>query len=108
MTAGTPSQQPTKLSELSPCEVCAPRMVAVLVCGGSGYLGQFLVQHLAASGHAVAYTYATRELPPGALGADVISVQADMVTGEGLDAALSCLSQPLDVVVNAIAISQVK
>ena len=78
----------------------------VLVTGGSGYLGQFLVTRLAAAGHDVSYTFWSSAdpclLPPAAAGR---GYKVDLATGAGLGACLAAAG-PLDAVINAAAVSQ--
>jgi dTDP-4-dehydrorhamnose reductase len=73
----------------------------VLVTGGSGYLGQFLVLGLTARGHQVAFTYCTADpqLPVGT------PHRVDLATGEGLAACVAAAG-PLDAVINCAAVSQ--
>lgn len=77
-------------------------MVNILVTGGSGYLGQFLVAHLSKT-HTVAYTYHNNPLPDGTL--DATAYQVDCVTGAGLQEAFTALN-PVHAVVNCAAIAQ--
>lgn len=71
----------------------------ILVTGGSGYLGQFLVADLVQSHCKVAYTYFSNKLPDpqGAR-----SFQVNLATGEGLQ---ECFDQlgPLTCVINTAA-----
>ena len=71
-------------------------MVKVLIVGGTGYLGQFLVQHLSRNRNdSVAFTYNSslrivqdliREgTLGGGEGAKLKAYQVDLCTGEGLD-----------------------
>jgi dTDP-4-dehydrorhamnose reductase len=73
----------------------------VLVVGGSGYLGQFLVQRLS-SKHQVLYTYHTHPLPEDAFPAQAAKV--DVTSVADFTAALQQL--PPQVVINCAAISQ--
>lgn len=76
----------------------------VLVTGGTGYLGQFLVDNMARSGWTVVYTYlssAPPPFPPGATGFKV-----DLTTGEGLDACMAAIGDSLTAVINTVAVSQ--
>lgn len=77
----------------------------VLVTGGSGYLGQFLVRHLAAT-EDVSFTFHTRTPEDSDLqllgGAKAFEV--DLRTGDGLGAYEAECGQP-DVVVNCAAMS---
>ncbi|KAL4436541.1 hypothetical protein ABPG75_003680 [Micractinium tetrahymenae] len=80
---------------------------AVLVTGGSGYLGGFLACHCAASGCHVGLTY--HSSPPTSLPKNVQAFQVDLANGEGLDACLADLTaggRQLVAVVNCAAISQ--
>ncbi|KAL4533765.1 hypothetical protein Ndes2437B_g03094 [Nannochloris sp. 'desiccata'] len=80
----------------------------VLIAGGSGYLGQFLVDKFARDGWNVAYTYNTSTPPP--FPTNPTAFKVDFVTGEGLDACFSYLeddeSLRLDAVINCVAVSQ--
>lgn len=49
----------------------------VLIVGGSGYLGQFLLQELLLQGHRVSYTYQANALP----GSDAKGFKASQVPG---------------------------
>ncbi|KAG2449872.1 hypothetical protein HYH02_005395 [Chlamydomonas schloesseri] len=74
----------------------------VLITGGSGYLGQFLVHGLAGQGYTVHYAYGSRQLasaPPG-----VVAHKVDLATGEGLQEAFD--QAPFHAVINCAAISQ--
>ncbi|KAK9806933.1 hypothetical protein WJX72_007947 [[Myrmecia] bisecta] len=75
----------------------------VLVVGGSGFLGQFLVQELAAQ-YRVGFTYHSTEVPvfKGA----VKSFWVNMATGEGLQESLDELG-PVDCVINCAALAAV-
>ncbi|KAL4426244.1 hypothetical protein ABPG77_009859 [Micractinium sp. CCAP 211/92] len=80
---------------------------AVLVTGGSGYLGGFLVCHFAASGCHVGLTYHSN--PPPSLPRNAQAFQVDLATGAGLDACLAGLTaggRQLFAVINCAAISQ--
>ena len=82
----------------------APR--SALVVGGSGYLGQFLVEGLLARGWRVAYTYNANAMP-AADAAGAIGVRADVRGDAGRAAlAMAALENRVDVVVNCVAISQ--
>ncbi|GBF96423.1 hypothetical protein Rsub_09222, partial [Raphidocelis subcapitata] len=61
-------------------------MPTVLVTGGSGYLGQILVQALAKEGHRIGYTYLSHDLPSGALDKNARGFHVDFANGDGLDA----------------------
>ncbi|GFR48479.1 hypothetical protein Agub_g10375, partial [Astrephomene gubernaculifera] len=73
----------------------------VLVTGGSGYLGQFLV-HALAKEYKVHYTYGTHPLWSAPEGA--IAHKVDLVTGEGLREAFQ--QATFHAVVNCAAMSQ--
>ncbi|XP_042395934.1 methionine adenosyltransferase 2 subunit beta-like [Zingiber officinale] len=79
----------------------------VLVVGGTGYLGQHLLQGLAgALLYDLAFTH-NRPIPPPDLVAavsPVIPFRVDLRTGDGFDAISSSFGQP-DVVVNCAALS---
>ncbi|PNW70401.1 hypothetical protein CHLRE_17g718250v5 [Chlamydomonas reinhardtii] len=74
----------------------------VLITGGSGYLGQFLVHGLAELGYTVHYTYGSRQLASAPAG--VVAHKVDLSTGEGLTQAFE--QTPFHAVVNCAAISQ--
>ncbi|KAG1679980.1 hypothetical protein FOA52_007044 [Chlamydomonas sp. UWO 241] len=74
----------------------------VLVTGGSGYLGQFVITALKEAGFEVAYTYASKPLASAPEG--VQAFQVDFKSGDGLDAAFA--SGPFVGVVNCAAVSQ--
>jgi dTDP-4-dehydrorhamnose reductase len=73
----------------------------VLIVGGSGYLGQFLVQRLSTK-HNVLYTYHTHPLPDDAFPAQAAKV--DVTSVADFTAAFQQL--PPHVVINCAAISQ--
>lgn len=76
----------------------------VLVTGGTGYLGQFLVDSMARSGWTVVYIYlssAPPPFPPGAVG-----FRVDLSTGDGLDACMAAAGDDLAAVINTVAVSQ--
>ena len=75
-------------------------MVRVAIIGGSGYLGQFLVEDLGRA-HDVAYTYNSN----GPDSPSPSSYRVDLTTGEGLDALFAGFGEP-GVVINCAAISQ--
>ena len=77
-------------------------MPSILITGGSGYLGQFLRQHLASCGHEVWWTYSSA-LSEHTSGGRAFRV--DLATGEGLEECLAACS-PLAVVINTAALSQ--
>lgn len=63
----------------------------VLITGGSGYLGQFLLKSLSGDHqqqHSLAYTYLTQPLPAHALPGAHSGYRVDLATGEGLSEAL--------------------
>ena len=84
----------------------------VLIVGGSGYLGQFLVEaFLNEGGHWVGYTYHSRPLARLA-DADpekktCAGYKVDVATGEGMEACVADVTKdaPLDLVVNCAAMS---
>lgn len=76
----------------------------VLITGGSGYTGQFIIEHMLAQGHTVVYTHHAHPLPADAFPA-ALAMGVDFASGEGLDAALAAAS-PIHVVINCTAISQ--
>eukprot|EP00959_Pyramimonas_sp_CCMP1952_P104774 2189976-Pyramimonas_sp.AAC.1 len=65
----------------------------VLVTGGSGYLGQFIVSHLASKGvaHRVAYTYSSNDASVSSAGMHVTAHRVDLKTGEGLNECVKAL-----------------
>jgi dTDP-4-dehydrorhamnose reductase len=73
----------------------------VLITGGSGYLGQFLISALKQS-HSVAYTYHQNAITAHPVNAEPFKV--DLATGEGLQEAV--LQFKPQVVVNCAALSQ--
>ncbi|UPR03282.1 RmlD substrate binding domain-containing protein [Chloropicon primus] len=74
----------------------------VLVAGGSGYLGQYLVEALSRE-HQVGFTYNTGGKVVESMGGSKYKV--DFCTGEGLEDMVSDFGEP-QVVVNCAAISQ--
>ena len=80
----------------------------ILVAGGSGYLGQFLVDRLGggADGFTVAYTYHNSSPPPFATTPPPLAFQVDFVTGSGLDDCFAALGDSIAAVINCVAISQ--
>ncbi|GLC50559.1 hypothetical protein PLESTB_000393200 [Pleodorina starrii] len=77
------------------------QQLSVLVTGGSGYAGQFLV-HALANAHKVHYTYGTRQLASAPSSA--VAHKVDLATGEGLREAFE--QTVFHAVVNCAAISQ--
>ena len=75
-------------------------MESILITGGSGYLGQFLV-HALSKNYRVYYTYSSRPLPEieGTHG-----LKVDLVTGDGLAEALRHASEVI-AVINCAAVS---
>lgn len=73
----------------------------VLITGGSGYLGQFLIAALKQS-HSIAYTYLHNAITAHPVNAEPFKV--DLATGEGLQEAV--LQFKPQVVVNCAALSQ--
>ncbi|KXZ50950.1 hypothetical protein GPECTOR_14g196 [Gonium pectorale] len=78
----------------------SPRL-NILITGGSGYTGQFLVHHLTRE-HQVHYTYGTRQLASAPDG--VAAHQVDLATGEGLQPLFE--QTTFHAVINCAAISQ--
>ena len=84
----------------------------VLIVGGSGYLGQFLLKYLLERPEdeviAVGYTYADENAGPIDHPLTKIdrcrAFRVDAATGEGMDACVSAMA-PLDLVVNCAAMS---
>ena len=74
----------------------------VLVVGGSGYLGQFLVQHLC-NKHNVSYTYNSNPLPPSLFSAKPFKV--DLTSNQAFRDIFHEI-HPVHAVVNCAAISQ--
>mmetsp|Transcript_22484 Transcript_22484/g.31275 ORF Transcript_22484/g.31275 Transcript_22484/m.31275 type:complete len:314 (+) Transcript_22484:102-1043(+) len=83
----------------------------VLITGGSGYLGQFLIQRLAENQtNTVAFTYnsqgAIAELvSSGSLGSNVTGHLVDLINGQGLEDCLAALGM-VDLIINCAAVSQ--
>jgi dTDP-4-dehydrorhamnose reductase len=73
----------------------------VLITGGSGYLGQFLITALKQH-HSIAYTYHNNAITAHPVNAEPFKV--DLATGEGLQEAV--LQFKPQVVVNCAALSQ--
>lgn len=73
----------------------------VLITGGSGYLGQFLIVALS-NQHHVAYTYLSKPLDPSSCNA--AGFRVNLASGEGLAEAVGGF-QP-DAVINCAAVSQ--
>lgn len=78
-------------------------MPTVLVTGGSGYLGSFLVEELQKQGHRIGFTYLGHEVKT--FGSNARGFRVDLSTGDGLDNVLQALG-PVDVVINTAALSQ--
>ncbi|KAK7292612.1 hypothetical protein RJT34_15463 [Clitoria ternatea] len=82
----------------------------ILVVGGTGYLGQHLLQaynaHPNANAHDLAFTHHSSPLPQPLLEAipSSLSFQVDLKTGNGFEAISNAFGQP-DVVVNCAAMS---
>ncbi|KZV21823.1 methionine adenosyltransferase 2 subunit beta [Dorcoceras hygrometricum] len=78
----------------------------VLIVGGTGYLGQHLLQSLRISPLSLAYTYNSEPPPQLLFNAlpDIPSFRVDMRTGDGFGAVSNLFGQP-DVVINCAAIS---
>lgn len=74
----------------------------VLVTGAAGFVGGHVVRHLLATGMQV--TSFSRRQPPAELSAAVTNVQGDVVTGEGLAAAM----RGVDAVVHLVGIIREK
>lgn len=84
-------------------------MAAVLITGGTGYLGQFLTRHFAASGLKVGFTYWHCSEPEKLCCTAVEGFKVNLATGEGLDACLEALTaggKRLVAVINCAALSQ--
>jgi dTDP-4-dehydrorhamnose reductase len=86
----------------------------VLITGGSGYLGQFLVDAFTRNyGWNVVYTYNTSTPPPFST-KPAAAFKVDFITGEGLDTCFAYFENDdnddddryLDAVINCVAISQ--
>lgn len=92
------------MRRLSAGQLCAdhPNTMRVLVTGGSGYLGQFLLSALSTH-HTTAYTYLSSTLSN--LGSpSTQAFKVDLATGEGLGEAV--LGWKPHVVINCAAIAQ--
>ena len=76
--------------------------LSILVTGGSGYLGQFVIERLAAEGHNVYYVYHANPLPAGAYRAE--GIKADLASYNDLDHVFEM--HQYHVVINCAAISQ--
>ena len=112
------SRRIAQLEKFSHCDQ-SNRMMAptVLITGGSGYLGQFLVNKFCCDDWNVVYTYNTSNPLPFATinnkPATVTAFKVDFITGEGLDACFAYFERDndhtnhrLDAVINCVAISQ--
>ncbi|KAK9837139.1 hypothetical protein WJX81_005845 [Elliptochloris bilobata] len=75
----------------------------ILITGGSGYLGQFLVEDIAAAGYRVGFTHFSSAAPRLA-GGSAAAFEVDLATGAGLAECLDALG-PLLAVVNCAAVS---
>uniref|UniRef100_A0A7S3QP20 RmlD-like substrate binding domain-containing protein n=1 Tax=Dunaliella tertiolecta TaxID=3047 RepID=A0A7S3QP20_DUNTE len=77
----------------------------VLIVGGSGYLGQFLIHALAKgpATHQVAFTFSSRTLTKAP--ANAVACKVDLVSGEGLREAFQ-EQGPFQAVINCAAVSQ--
>lgn len=73
----------------------------ILITGGSGYLGQFLLLSLSNGQHELGYTYLKRALPSDTCAK---AFQADLSSGKGLEEAV--LGFRPQVVINCAALSQ--
>ncbi|KAL4421753.1 hypothetical protein ABPG77_009736 [Micractinium sp. CCAP 211/92] len=82
--------------------MAAPTRGTVLVTGASGYLGQFVIEDLAAAGYKVGGIYRTGK--PLQFDGDVRTFRADLGSGEGLGECLDTLG-PLTAVVNCAAMA---
>lgn len=80
-------------------------MPTVLITGGSGYLGSFLVQALGREGHRIGYTFLSHEAPSFSFGANARGFRVDLSTGDGLEEVFQALG-PVDAVINTAALSQ--
>ncbi|GAX79402.1 hypothetical protein CEUSTIGMA_g6843.t1 [Chlamydomonas eustigma] len=80
----------------------------ILITGGSGYLGQFLIKGAIAAGHQVTYTYSSVKLDEDVMrvegGGKLMPWKVDFSDGSGLDDWES--RGPFAVVVNCAALSQ--
>ena len=78
---------------------------SILIIGGSGYLGRFLIQAFHDEGWSVSYTYCSSESESARLDVseDVVGRRVDLVSGQGLAAAVR--EQTVDVVINCAALS---
>jgi NAD(P)-dependent dehydrogenase (short-subunit alcohol dehydrogenase family) len=64
----------------------------VLITGGSGYLGQFLICDLASKSHRVAFTYNSHAVTKESISwAHVSAHHVDLQTGEGLEECVQSL-----------------
>ena len=81
--------------------------MSILIVGGSGYLGQFLVDAFSSDADAkwnVFYTHHQSSPPP--FRHPTTPFKVDISTGQGLDECLSQIPPPLVAVINTVAISQ--
>lgn len=80
-----------------------------LVVGGSGYLGQFVIQSMLDAGYAhVFYTYGNNKLPSDVGGGRCSGYKVDVSNGEGMKECINAMVSStggLDVVVNCAAMS---
>ncbi|KAI3756870.1 hypothetical protein L1987_56694 [Smallanthus sonchifolius] len=80
-------------------------MKRLLIIGGSGYLGQHLLQSFSESSRlSMAFTHHSDSPPPPHLYGNAIPFQLDLQTGQGFDSISHKFGQP-DVVVNCAALS---
>jgi dTDP-4-dehydrorhamnose reductase len=77
-------------------------MQSLIILGGSGYLGQFLIQALSLN-YRILYTYSSKELPDA--NENVHAFQVDLKTGTGLEEVFSHAGSSLLAIINCAAIS---